>query len=39
MYILENENIEYKTEIPKDTNKLKAEIVSFLNNNDGGKIL
>ncbi len=38
MYILENENIEYKTEIPKDTNKLKAEIVSFLNNNDGGKI-
>lgn len=35
---MENENIEYKTEIPKDTNKLKAEIVSFLNNNDGGKI-
>ncbi|PID67091.1 MAG: transcriptional regulator [Fusobacteriales bacterium] len=36
--ILENRNLEYKSDIPKKKNDLKAEIVSFLNT-DGGTIL
>ena len=34
---MENYNIEYKREIPKKMNLLKAEIVSFLNS-EGGEI-
>lgn len=34
----EGYNIEYKEEIPKKVNKLKAEIVSFLNSDTGGTI-
>lgn len=34
---MENYNIEYKREIPKKANLLKAEIVSFLNS-EGGEI-
>ncbi len=36
--IIENRNLEYKSDIPKKKNDLKAEIVSFLNT-DGGTIL
>lgn len=34
----EGYNIEYKEDIPKKANQLKAEIVSFLNSNTGGTI-
>lgn len=34
---LEDKNVEYKTDIPKKHNALKAEIVSFLNS-EGGTI-
>ncbi|QIW62064.1 ATP-binding protein [Mycoplasmopsis gallinacea] len=32
---MENKNIEFKIDIPEKHNKLKAEMVSFLNSNDG----
>lgn len=35
---MESKRLEYKSEIPKKQNQLKAEIVSFLNS-DGGTIL
>ena len=35
---MENNCLEYKSDIPQKVNKLKAEIVSFLNS-DGGTIL
>lgn len=35
--ILEDKNIEYKAEIPRKNNSLKAEIISFLNT-EGGTI-
>lgn len=34
---MEDYNVEYKIDIPTKTNKLKAEIVSFLNS-EGGEI-
>ena len=35
---MENVNTEYKSEIPKKSNHLKAEIVSFLNTEGGVQI-
>ena len=35
---MENSQLEYKSDIPKKSNQLKAEIVSFLNS-QGGTIL
>ena len=35
---MENNKLEYKSDIPKKPNQLKAEIVSFLNS-QGGTIL
>ena len=32
---MENVNIEYNSEIPKKSNHLKAEIISFLNTESG----
>ena len=36
---MESEILEYKSDIPKKQNHLKAEIVSFLNSNGGTIIL
>lgn len=32
---MESQYIEYKSDLPKKANQLKAEIVSFLNSNEG----
>lgn len=36
---IEDKNIEYKSEIPKKSKELKAEIVSFLNSEGGSIVL
>lgn len=37
--IIENNKLEYKSDIPQKSNQLKAEIVSFLNSQGGTIIL